>query len=132
MTEDILEQLFDELFPICRSITGEGIRRSLAIFQRHMPLEIETVPSGTTVFDWTVPPEWNIRSAKLTAPDGRVVNGTFNPPVAQKTSGRIWRGVDWRPEHLSLIYDVYGDRIVDKYLDGEFMKRDPKLVRGVR
>jgi aminopeptidase-like protein len=73
MTEDILEQLFDELFPICRSITGEGIRRSLAIFQRHMPLEIETVPSGTTVFDWTVPPEWNIRSAKLTAPDGRVV-----------------------------------------------------------
>jgi len=60
------------------------------------------------------------------------VNGTFNPPVAQKTSGRIWRGVDWRPEHLHLIYDVYGDRIVDKYLDGEFLKRDPKLVRGVR
>jgi hypothetical protein len=60
------------------------------------------------------------------------VNGTFNPPVAQKTSGRIWRGIDWRPEHLHLIYDVYGDRIVDKYLDGEFMKRDPKLVRGVR
>lgn len=73
ISEELLEQLFDELFPICRSITGEGIRRSFAIFQRHMPLEIETVPSGTAVFDWTVPPEWNIRSAKLTAPDGRIV-----------------------------------------------------------
>lgn len=73
MTEAFLEALFDELFPICRSITGEGLRRSLAIFQRHMPLEIETVPTGTAVFDWTVPPEWNIRSAKLTGPDGRVL-----------------------------------------------------------
>jgi aminopeptidase-like protein len=73
MTEAFLEALFDELFPICRSITGEGLRRSLAIFQRHMPLEIETVPTGTPVFDWNVPPEWNIRSAKLTGPDGRVL-----------------------------------------------------------
>lgn len=73
LTEHSLEILFDELFPICRSMTGEGFRRSLTIFQRHMPLEIETVPSGTTVFDWTVPPEWNIRSAVLTAPDGRVL-----------------------------------------------------------
>jgi len=73
MTEEILDALFDELFPICRSITGEGIRRSLAIFQRYMPLEIETVPSGTEVFDWTVPPEWNIRGARLTGPDGAVV-----------------------------------------------------------
>jgi aminopeptidase-like protein len=73
ISKELLEQLFDELFPICRSITGEGIRRSFAIFQRHMPLEIETVPSGTAVFDWTVPPEWNLRSAKLTAPDGTIV-----------------------------------------------------------
>jgi len=59
------------------------------------------------------------------------VQNTFNTPVVQKTSGRIWRAVDWRPEHLHLIYDVYGNRIVDRYLDGEFMKREPKLVSGV-
>ena len=73
MNEGSLEALFDELFPICRSITGDGLRRSLAIFQRYMPLEIETVPTGTAVFDWTVPQEWNIRSAKLTGPDGNVL-----------------------------------------------------------
>jgi len=73
MNEGSLEALFDELFPICRSITGDGLRRSLAIFQRHMPLEIEVVPTGTAVFDWTVPQEWNIRSATLTGPDGRVL-----------------------------------------------------------
>ena len=59
------------------------------------------------------------------------VQGTFRPPVVQRTTGRIWRTADWRPEHLHLIYDVYGDRIVDAYLDGEFMKRDPKLVRAM-
>ena len=65
--------LFDELFPICRSITGPGLWRSLEIFQRFMPLEIESVASGRQVFDWQAPPEWHVRSARLTGPDGRVV-----------------------------------------------------------
>lgn len=95
MTEGFLENLFDELFPICRSIAGEGFRRSLAIFQRHMPLEIETVPTGTAVFDWTVPSEWNIRSARLTDPEGRVVADlvestlsvvSYSEPVDQRLS----------------------------------------------
>ncbi|MEM8646812.1 MAG: DUF4910 domain-containing protein, partial [Pseudomonadota bacterium] len=64
------DQLFDELFPICRSITGPGLRDSLKIMARHMPLEIAGVPSGTKVLDWTVPPEWHIRSARLTDPEG--------------------------------------------------------------
>jgi aminopeptidase-like protein len=71
--ESTIDALFDELFPICRSITGPGLRRSLAIFERYMPLEIEGVPSGSQVFDWTAPPEWRIRSARLTGPDGSVV-----------------------------------------------------------
>jgi folate-dependent phosphoribosylglycinamide formyltransferase PurN len=57
------------------------------------------------------------------------VHGTFSPPAVQTTTGRIWRAADWRPEHLHPIYDLYGDRVVDRYLDGEFEKRDPKLVR---
>ena len=65
--------LFDTLFPICRSITGPGLHKSLEIFQRVMPLEIESVPSGTAVFDWEVPPEWRIRGARLTGPDGRTI-----------------------------------------------------------
>jgi folate-dependent phosphoribosylglycinamide formyltransferase PurN len=58
------------------------------------------------------------------------VRGTFHPPVPQKTTGRIWRGADWRPEHLHLIYDTFGNRIVDAYLDGAFLQHDPKLVRA--
>ena len=56
-------RLIAELFPICRSITGDGFRASLNIVQREIPVELFEVPTGTPVFDWTVPREWNIRDA---------------------------------------------------------------------
>lgn len=56
-------RLITELFPICRSITGDGVRETLRIIKSHIPLEIHNVPSGTKVFDWIVPREWNIRDA---------------------------------------------------------------------
>lgn len=56
-------RLVTELYPICRSITGNGVRETLRIIGRHIPIEIQNVPSGTQVFDWTVPREWNITDA---------------------------------------------------------------------
>jgi aminopeptidase-like protein len=58
-----MHALASELYPICRSITGDGVRRTLEIVGREIPLEIHEVPSGTQVFDWTVPREWNIHDA---------------------------------------------------------------------
>src|SRR6267143_4543925 len=60
------EQMYElvrELYPICRSITGNGVRETLRRVADHIPLKIHEVPTGTPVFDWAVPKEWNIRDA---------------------------------------------------------------------
>jgi aminopeptidase-like protein len=62
-----------EAYPICRSITGDGVRRTLAMIRERIPLEVHEVPSGTPVFDWTVPKEWNLRDAWIKDPAGRKV-----------------------------------------------------------
>ena len=62
-----------QMYPICRSITGAGIRETLSLVARHIPLEIQEVPTGTPVFDWTVPMEWNIRDAYVKDGTGRRV-----------------------------------------------------------
>ena len=63
----------EDLFPICRSITGDGLRESLRMVGKVVPLDITEVPSGTPVLDWVVPPEWNIRAGWLADPSGRRV-----------------------------------------------------------
>jgi aminopeptidase-like protein len=56
-------RLITELYPICRSITGNGVRETLRIIGTYIPVEVHNVPTGTQVFDWTVPREWNITDA---------------------------------------------------------------------
>ena len=61
------------LYPICRSITGDGVRETLRLIAQEIDLQIREVPTGTPVFDWTIPREWNIRDAYIKDPDGRRV-----------------------------------------------------------
>jgi aminopeptidase-like protein len=66
-------KLIEELFPICRSITGNGVRESLGRLQRLIPIETHEVPSDTSVLDWTIPNEWNVRDAWIKDPSGKKV-----------------------------------------------------------
>lgn len=61
------------IFPICRSITGDGVRQTLRELSTQLPLEIREVPSGTAVLDWTIPKEWTIRDAYVRNPRGEKV-----------------------------------------------------------
>ena len=58
-------QLMENLFPICRSITGNGLRKSLKILQEIIPLKIVETPTNTQVYDWKIPKEWNINDAYI-------------------------------------------------------------------
>ena len=67
---ELVEDLLRELYPKNRSITGPEYRESLDVLSEHVPFETGHVPSGTDVFDWTIPPEWHVREAYVEGPDG--------------------------------------------------------------
>jgi len=70
-----MHDLMRRLYPLCRSLTGDGVRQTLAALRELIPLELHEVPTGTPVLDWTVPMEWNVRDAYVKAPSGeRVVD----------------------------------------------------------
>ncbi|WP_329286001.1 DUF4910 domain-containing protein [Streptomyces sp. NBC_00691] len=70
-----MHALVERLYPLCRSITGDGVRATLDIVGEYVPLEVHEVPTGTQVLDWTVPQEWNIRDAYIAdAAGNRVVD----------------------------------------------------------
>ncbi len=71
--EQELEHYFDRLWPICRSLTGPGVRETLDILSELVPMERHRVATGTEVFDWTVPQEWSIRNAYILTPNGEKV-----------------------------------------------------------
>jgi aminopeptidase-like protein len=73
MMEKQLEQYFDALWPICRSISGNGLRHSFKILQEIIPFELIEVPTGTVVLDWKIPKEWNINDAYIITPNGKKI-----------------------------------------------------------
>src|SRR5215204_3495936 len=73
-TGESMHAFMRELFPICRSITGAGVRETLTAVGRRIPLELREVPTGAAVLDWIVPDEWNIRDAYIAKDGHRVVD----------------------------------------------------------
>lgn len=71
--EEEMHSLIKKLYPICRSITGDGVRETLKIIKEQIPIEIYEIKSGTKVFDWTVPKEWNIKDAYIENPNGEKI-----------------------------------------------------------
>jgi aminopeptidase-like protein len=117
--------VIEALYPICRSITGDGIRKSLRLLQGAVPLELHEVPTGTQVFDWTVPKEWNIRDAYIKNAAGeRVVDFqrsnlhvlNYSIPVDRKMSLAELRPrlftlpetPDWIPYRTSYYRETWG------------------------
>ena len=109
MTGSELHRFAATLYPICRSITGQGVRRSLGLIAEHVPLVIREVPSGSRVYDWEVPLEWNIEDAAVLAPDGeRIVDFqkhnlhvvSYSEPVTETVSlGELEPRLHSLPEH---------------------------------
>ncbi|WP_177242498.1 DUF4910 domain-containing protein [Amycolatopsis marina] len=108
-----MHELVERLYPLCRSITGDGVRRTLEILSEHIPLRVHEVPTGTPVLDWTVPQEWNIRDAYIADSAGnRVVDFadsslhvvSYSVPVsATMTLQQLRSHLHTLPEHPSWI-----------------------------
>lgn len=132
---DRMYELARELYPICRSITGDGVRESLRLIADRIPLEIYEVPSGTQVLDWTVPDEWNIRDAYVAVPGGeRIVDFresnlhvvSYSEPVHAEMSLDELRPhlhahpdePDWVPYRTSYYSRTWGFCLAQRRLDG--------------
>jgi aminopeptidase-like protein len=123
-----------ELYPICRSITGDGLRQSLSFFKKRIPVRLCEIPSGTKVFDWTVPNEWNIRDAYIKNSKGEKVVDfrkcnlhvlNYSAPIARKASRTelldhiftLPEYPDWIPYRTSYYLENWGFCISRRQLE---------------
>ena len=140
------------LYPICRSITGEGLRQTLRFIQEHLPLQLHEVTTGTQVFDWTIPKEWNIRDAFIKDSTGRRVVDfqkcnlhvlSYSSPVSGKMSlselrphlHTIPAHPEWIPYRTSYYKEDWGFCLSHEQLlslpEGEYEVRiDSQLTNG--
>lgn len=126
-------RLMEELYPICRSITGDGFRTSLEILAKYIPLELYKVPSGTQVLDWVIPREWNIRDAYIKNAKGeRIVDFhesnlhvlNYSIPVHKQIGlaelkehlYSLPEHEDWIPYRTSYYQENWGFCVTDKLL----------------
>ena len=127
-------QLIETLYPICRSITGDGFRQSMQILQKHIPLELREIPSGTQVFDWNVPREWNIRDAWIKNAKGEKVVDfqrsnlhilNYSVPIRKKVRltelkdhlFSIPEHEDWIPYRTSYYKENWGFCVTQRQMD---------------
>jgi len=97
-------KLAKELYPICRSLTGEGLRQTLKTLQRTLPLEIYEVPTGTIAYDWIVPNEWSVKDAFIKDPQGRRVVDFRESNLHLVGYSVPFRGILTREELLTHLY----------------------------
>src|SRR6267142_1822776 len=129
-----MHRIITDLYPICRSITGEGLRKTLRAVGKLVPLTLREVPTGTQVFDWTVPKEWNIRDAYVMNSRGErvidfqssnlhVVN--YSVPVRQKMQLAELKAhlfsvpdrPDWIPYRTSYYKESWGFCVSQRQLE---------------
>lgn len=120
-----IHALIKELYPFCRSITGDGVRLTLDILKKYIPLEIHEIPSGTEIFDWTIPKEWNINDACVINSKGkRIIDFqasnlhvvSYSAPVNRKMSLEKLKQhlhtlpdhPDWIPYRTSYYEETWG------------------------
>ena len=138
---DEIYRVIRELYPLCRSITGNGVRETLSIIKKQIPLQIHEIPTGTQVLDWTVPREWNISDAYVKDSRGdrvidfqtsnlHVVN--YSVPIKRRMSLAELRShlftlpdhPDWIPYRTSYYQENWGFCLSHKNLmemqDGEY------------
>lgn len=72
----IINQLFDELWPICRSVAGPGYDKSLKILKKYIPFKIKKIKTGKKIFDWKIPKEWELIHAELLTEKGKLILST--------------------------------------------------------
>jgi aminopeptidase-like protein len=120
-----MHQFIDQLFPFCRSITGNGVRQTLKHVRKMIPIEIREVPTGTKVFDWQIPREWNIRDAYIKNRKGEriidfaksnlhvlnysaPVNGIVSLSELKKHLWTLPSRPDWIPYRTSYYHQEWG------------------------